>query len=343
MAFDRLLPLMVGSYGACLMALVAFSGRGVGGAIQYVLLDGLPFAAATILGGALLFYLVRLVSVVRPSSPFQRIARDTRHFFSTPGDLLPILWLLFLMVLFTSFFSAWKASIPNLNPFSWDPFFFELDRILHGGTDPWRMTHAIFSGPYFTWAINVVYHLWFFVMHFSYVWVAMHHANHALRLQYLIAFFASWIFVGTATAVFFSSAGPCYFSKVTGMASPYDELMGILTAHDAIAPVWALNVQDILWHNHMQAGSGATSAISAMPSMHVGSTLLFALLVWRLGGRRARGLAIAFTLSIMIGSVHLGWHYAIDGYLAILLVIPVWWLAGKVAARRQNRGAVCES
>jgi len=336
-AFDRLLPLMVGSYGATLVVLLAASGRGLLAAIDYALLDSLPFAAVTILGGAVLFYLVRLVIWVRPKSPFRRLAGDTRALLGHPEQLLPIGWLLLLMIVFTSFFSAWKALIPDLNPFSWDPAFYQFDRFLHGGTDPWRITHAVFGNPLSTFVINVLYHLWFFVMHFSYVWVATLRGNDALRLQYLLTFFASWIFVGTVAAIFFSSAGPCYFGRVTDAVSPYAELMQLLANHDGVFPVWALDVQALLWNNYLHAGSGPTSAISAMPSMHVGSTLLLVLLVRRAGNTAARVLAPLFLISILIGSVHLGWHYAIDGYLAVLLILPLWWIAGKVVDVREQR------
>jgi hypothetical protein len=32
----------------------------------------------------------------------------------------------------------------------------------------------------------------------------------------------------------------------------------------------------------------------------------------------------------MIGSVHLAWHYAIDGYVGALVAVFGWWAAGKL-------------
>ncbi|MHA7833851.1 MAG: phosphatase PAP2 family protein [Algiphilus sp.] len=335
-AGDRLLLMVVGSYGMSLVVFLWLAGHELGEALHFVALDTLPFAAVTVFGGALLFYLLRLVVVVRPASPLTSIRRDIAFQRTHPHRSLPIAWLLLLMVLFTAFFSAWKAMIPQLQPFRWDSTFAEVDRWMHGGTHPWRYTHAIFAGALSTWVINLIYHLWFFVMHFSVVWVAVHKGSPHVRLQYLLAFFLSWIVAGTVIAVLFSSAGPCYFERVTGLTSPYWELMQRLEAQHQQLSVWALGVQELLWANHLQGGPGVTSAISAMPSMHVGSSVLLVLLARQLGSRRAVLCSTIFLVCILLGSVHLGWHYAVDGYAAILVILPIWWIAGKVARHRLN-------
>jgi hypothetical protein len=42
-----------------------------------------------------------------------------------------------------------------------------------------------------------------------------------------------------------------------------------------------------------------------------------------------------YGLVILVGSVHLGWHYAVDGYAGIAGALILWWIAG--AALRRTR------
>ena len=41
-------------------------------------------------------------------------------------------------------------------------------------------------------------------------------------------------------------------------------------------------------------------------------------------------LLTAFAVIIQIGSVHLGWHYAVDGYIGASLTLAVWFGVGWV-------------
>jgi membrane-associated phospholipid phosphatase len=64
-----------------------------------------------------------------------------------------------------------------------------------------------------------------------------------------------------------------------------------------------------------------------MPSLHVAIAFSYVLL----GAAIDRRLALAggvFTALILIGSVHLGWHYAIDGYFSILMTWLIWRAVG---------------
>ena len=70
-----------------------------------------------------------------------------------------------------------------------------------------------------------------------------------------------------------------------------------------------------------------------MPSVHVATTLLFALSA-RSSYPRIAALLFVYTGVIWVGSVHLAWHYAVDGLLSILLVVPLWrfttWLVDRL-------------
>ena len=69
-----------------------------------------------------------------------------------------------------------------------------------------------------------------------------------------------------------------------------------------------------------------------MPSIHVSTALLFFLLWRRLS--RLMGWAMGvFLVAILIGSVHLGYHYAIDGYVSIVLAGAAWWGVGRILER----------
>jgi hypothetical protein len=69
-----------------------------------------------------------------------------------------------------------------------------------------------------------------------------------------------------------------------------------------------------------------------MPSMHVGVAVLLAIFGWK--RHRLLGLGFsAFALVIFLGSIHLGFHYAVDGYVAAIMVVVIWWISGRIARR----------
>jgi hypothetical protein len=103
-------------------------------------------------------------------------------------------------------------------------------------------------------------------------------------------------------------------------------------------PFAAWDLQRLLWDGYQQGRSGFGLGISAFPSVHVTFACLFALLSWRLN--RLLGVAAWLYVGvIMVGSVHLGWHYAVESWFILLTIWPSWALCGELARRTApNRG-----
>jgi len=138
--------------------------------------------------------------------------------------------------------------------------------------------------------------------------------------------------VGNLVATLLSFAGPVYFGRVTGLADPFAPLMAYLHQANDVVPVMALQVQDMLGQTYAGNSTDIGAGISAMPSLHVATAFSYALLGFAV--RRWLGILLAgFATFIFIGSVHLGWHYALDGYVGILCTALTWRAVGWVLDR----------
>lgn len=279
----------------------------------------------------------RAMIFVRPKRLTRYLIDDIKS-YATLDRLLTFAPLFFLIPIFFSLFTSAKNMIPIIDPFSWDPAFAKLDAWLHFGRQPWEWLQLILGFAAVTFVISVFYKLWFLIKFLVMYWQAFSLKRPALREQFFIALLGIWIVNGTVLATLLSSAGPCYFGDLyPGMADPYAGLMDYLYATAKEVPVYDLFVQEYLWHAHEGRTMVMFSGISAMPSMHVSLAFLFLLLGWQYG-RVQKVFFTVFLILTMIGSVHLGWHYAADGYLSILTTLPVWWLAGKIVSlyRKEN-------
>ncbi len=267
-----------------------------------------------------------IMAVMRPDRLTAAIIADFRRWLDR-RRLVAAFPVAVAFTIFISVFTSLKMLIPILHPFAWDPAFMELDRTVHFGMDPWRILHGVFGAPVILTGFNFVYNCWFFVMFGVLYWQLFSLSDPVRRMQFFHAFMLGWMIVGTMLATVFSSAGPCFYEGVTG-DSHFAPLMTQLAEAGRSSPLWAPGTQAMLWRSYTETGIGLGTGISAMPSVHVATAFLFVLVAWQYG-RMARALSLLFLLFIMIGSVLLGWHYAMDGYAAIPLMALIWWVSGR--------------
>jgi hypothetical protein len=285
-------------------------------------------AAIVIVSG----YLVRIMVFVRPRALIRYLAEDLQKRQKLRERLVLGLPMLVVLPVFFSLFSSMKTLIPLIHPFSWDSRLERIDRWLHGGRAPWEWLQPLLGSDAATTIVNFFYNAWLFIMLTVVCWQAFSAHHRVLRMQFLLCFVLTWSLLGTVLATLFASAGPCFYGRLPGYADAYAPLMHSLQDIAQRVPVWSLSVQEMLWEGYTTAGNTplAGGGISAMPSLHIATTLMMALLGWRL----SRGLGVALTLLLVLifaGSICLGWHYAIDGYVSLILTPPLWWFSGVMA------------
>ncbi|MBU2889022.1 phosphatase PAP2 family protein [Celeribacter halophilus] len=265
-----------------------------------------------------------LALVLRPERPIHQMVADVRRIFFDFERMSIGMVALVVFIVFIRTFSYLKYAIPFVNPFSWDVTFAEWDRMLHFGTDPYKIVLDLIGTPMVATGVNAAYHGWLFLLYFSVILACFSRENRATHYRYLTAFVLVWFGGGNVVAMLLSSAGPVYYERL-GFGTDFVALTDTLKDYDAVGRIWALDVHEMLWDGYV--AEGRARGISAMPSMHVASSVLMMLYAYTYGRWAGRIMAV-FVGVIMIGSVMLAWHYAIDGYLGALISVLGWKLAG---------------
>jgi hypothetical protein len=244
----------------------------------------------------------------------------------TFGRLTALLLASVLVPLCLGVYASWKWAIPRLHPFAWDPKLHDVDYHLHGGTLPWQLLQPVLGFPVVTLALDRLYALWIPLSAVVLVWQAFRSRTFS-RAHFFLTYVTVYVVLGTVLAIALSSAGPCYYGLLTGDDKPYGALMSYLQSVSTKTPLLAVEGQAVLWQLYREHRDLPFLSISAMPSVHVAIAVLFALAGWE--ANRVVGLALTlYALVVLVGSVHLGWHYAVDGYFAAIATAVIWIVTG---------------
>ena len=248
-----------------------------------------------------------------------------------------LIWPPLMFATLIAAFNAFKQMVLPLAGFGFDPILAEADRLLFLGHDGWRVTHAVFSSPGATGIIDGLYHGWFIPMMVGVILCAWLPAStYRLRTQYLFSYIGVWVGIGSILAFLMPSAGPCFYGPLVGSGSGFETLMQRLAEQSQQgSPLIALRNQQMLLSAHGSDAIVMGGGISAMPSVHNALSVLFALAAWKV--YRPLGWAFAaYAVVIWIGSIHLGWHYGLDGIVAAMLTYAIWIGAGRLADRLER-------
>lgn len=317
---------LVSGWAICLAITVTLLVAGFNPlAPQYYGHNLMVYAAAWIfvIGGTLVILLARN----RPASPIRYVIDE----FLNPSRQIAFRRAAYYSVLLSVFgtlFSLSKRSIPLFNDYGWDLDLIALDRAIHGGNDAWLLIQPVFGVPIITWILGISYHVWVLLIYLGSFYFIFFEKDSGLRSRYIVSYMACWTLIGLVIAAIFASVGPCFAGPILGI-DHFLPQMEYLHSVDAQYHLQVLDVQDKLltWHRDETAALGA--GIAAMPSMHVSQAFLF-FLAMRHKPRWIAGVFGIFTVLILIGSVHLAYHYAVDGYVAIALTGIIWIATGAV-------------
>ena len=251
----------------------------------------------------------------RPFSVFASLMKRQWH-----QGFVQRLPLILVMGVFYGVFTSVKNMLPDIHPFTWDPALAAIDQRLLGDHDGWAMVAAIIPDGFPLRAMSIFYGWGWLVLVLGFsAYASVAPELRHLRRQFLLTLYLSWIVAGNILACLFMSGGPCFYAKLTGDHLRFAELLHSISGTESAA------TQDYLWTIYVHGWSYLGAGISAFPSVHIVSMALITLLLKSMG-KWPFFLGVVVTILMELGSVRLGWHYAIDGIAAIIIAAVTWYI-----------------
>lgn len=223
-----------------------------------------------------------------------------------------------------------KSLIYTVNPFyamKWDETFAAWDKALHFGMYPHEFLIPFVNALGMGVALDRLYVMWMMAMLVVFGYCLFADEKPARRMRFLWCYFLSWALLGTGMATWLSSVGPMFYRDYLSGGEMYDAVLLNLSQMNATFGMYSEKARQVLLEWSKNDVMFDPNAISAMPSMHVGICWLIVLYL-RSFGMWALLAGLLLCLGVLAGSVYLGFHYAVDGYVSIACVSVIWFALG---------------
>lgn len=225
-------------------------------------------------------------------------------------------------------FTILKNVMSFITPYFADPLMADIDKALHFGVDPWVIAHRI--GDYLPTDLMIYSYLtiWALPAFAMPIIIALTDGDRARMMRTLILYAVAWAFVGNVLAFAGLSVGPVYYDRLLGGERFADLTVALTTSGVAASGIGI--TQQALWEIYAGQSALIGSGISAFPSVHVAIATVAAIYMCE-RSKWLVPLAAIFLFFTLYLSVFTGYHYAVDGYVSIIVIFVVWW-----ALRRRN-------
>jgi hypothetical protein len=272
---------------------------------------------------------------------FKIYLRDMGRLARSPVNQIICITPPLVFTLLMAAYSLFKQVVIPASGYWAGPGIMSLEYHLLLGHHAWQITHALLPVDATYW-LDQVYQAWFVLMVGSMIACSHLSGDPLHRCRFMLCFMASWIIGGTALAYLIPASGPIYLSHFHPMPDPFIALKARLAADDHViravhgTGLFALQGQSLLLEKLKAGLIFPGGGISAMPSMHNAIAVLLACAGSGISRWLGRFLSI-FAMLIFVGSIHLGWHYALDGIVAGAISIGLWSSSGALLARYERR------
>ena len=266
----------------------------------------------------------------RPISPLAFL-RDRYLTLDALGRMIAAIPMILLSALICPIFSSLKSLIPRMNDYSWDPVFIAWDRAIFFGNDAWQVLQPLIGFPIVTAFIALSYHIWILLLFPGVIYFALYRApSREVKRRFFVSYAMAWSIIGGLMATLLASVGPAFAGPLVGIDT-FAAQMDYLRAANEEYPIMVLSVQELLLERFYLDERGLGSGITAMPSMHCAIAALYWLAMRHVSKTAGRWF-FGFFVLIWIGSVHTGYHYAVDGLVSLIAITVIWWASKRIFA-----------